>query len=222
MHKLDTVIFDLDGTLLNTIEDIAASVNVTLSRWGRPERTVAEVRDFVGNGLRRTLTLALGEDRPLPEFEEALAFLIRHYEENCLIKTAPYPGILPLLDALKARGYKLGIVSNKTDPAVKHLHSLFFSGTVGAAIGEHPGVRRKPAPDTVFEAMALLGSAPESCIYVGDSEVDLLTARNSGIPCISVLWGFRDKEDMEAVGAEIFCENTADLAEKIEELIHGK
>ncbi|MEY8523543.1 HAD family hydrolase [bacterium 1XD8-76] len=199
MKKYDTVIFDLDGTLMDTLEDLAEAVNEILSRNGYPVRTIREVRRIVGNGLRQTLTLCLPEgtkqevvDRLLPEFAS-------YYQEHCQIKTKPYDGIEDTLRELSARGFKLAIVSNKRDEAVKTLNREYFAEYVRVAIGENEsaGIRKKPAPDTVYQALRELGSSREQAVYVGDSEVDRMTAENAGLPCVSVDWGFRDREELE-------------------------
>ena len=196
MKQYDTVIFDLDGTLMDTLEDLADAVNEILSRNGYPVRTIREVRRIVGNGLRQTLTLCLPEgtkqevvDRLLPEFAS-------YYQENCQIKTKPYEDTLR---GLSARGFKLAIVSNKRDEAVKKLNREYFAEYVRVAIGENEsaGIRKKPAPDTVYQALRELGSSREQAVYVGDSEVDRMTAENAGLPCVSVDWGFRDREELE-------------------------
>ena len=199
MKKYDTVIFDLDGTLMDTLEDLAEAVNEILSRNGYPVRTIREVRRIVGNGLRQTLTLCLPEgtkqevvDRLLPEFAS-------YYQEHCQIKTKPYDGIEDTLRELSTRGFKLAIVSNKRDEAVKTLNREYFAEYVRVAIGENEsaGIRKKPAPDTVYQALRELGSSREQAVYVGDSEVDRMTAENAGLPCVSVDWGFRDREELE-------------------------
>ena len=204
MKKYDTVIFDLDGTLMDTLEDLADAVNEILSRNGYPVRTIREVRRIVGNGLRQTLTLCLPEgtkqevvDRLLPEFAS-------YYQENCQIKTKPYDGIEDTLRGLSARGFKLAIVSNKRDEAVKKLNREYFAEYVRVAIGENEsaGIRKKPAPDTVYQALRELGSSREQAVYVGDSEVDRMTAENAGLPCVSVDWGFRDREELEKLKPE--------------------
>ncbi len=180
-------------------EDLADAVNEILSRNGYPVRTIREVRRIVGNGLRQTLTLCLPEgtkqevvDRLLPEFAS-------YYQENCQIKTKPYDGIEDTLRGLSARGFKLAIVSNKRDEAVKKLNREYFAEYVRVAIGENEsaGIRKKPAPDTVYQALRELGSSREQAVYVGDSEVDRMTAENAGLPCVSVDWGFRDREELE-------------------------
>ncbi len=198
---IDTVIFDLDGTLLNTLDDLADSVNAALQANNLPLRSIEEVRAFVGNGVYNLMVRAVGDEQH-PCFQQAFSDFKEHYASHCLDKTAPYKGIMPLLEVLSIQGYKLAVVSNKFDPAVKKLNEQFFTGLIPVAIGEREGVHKKPAPDSVFAAMEELGSKAESCIYIGDSDVDILTARNAGIPCISVTWGFRDREFLLESGAE--------------------
>jgi len=205
------ILFDLDGTLLNTLQDLYTSTNHVLREFGYPQRTLDEVRRFVGNGARRLFEQAVpaGVDP-----EPALEAFQRWYPNHCQIQTKAYDGIPEALEILKEK-YPLAIVSNKPDPAVKVLCADYFPGIF--ARGESTDCPRKPAPDMVFKAMEAIGV--EKCIYVGDSEVDVLTARNAGVPCLSVLWGFRDKADMEEVGGDVFCEKTADLVKKLEEMI---
>ncbi len=201
------ILFDLDGTLLDTLEDLHDSVNYTLAHFGYPERSREEVRRFLGNGARRLM------DQSVPEGvdgAEAFVFFQNYYRDHCRIKTKPYDGILPALEALKEK-YPVAIVSNKPDVAVKPLCQQYFPGIY--ARGEAPDCPRKPAPDMVYKAMAAIGV--ERCIYVGDSEVDVLTAQNAGVPCLSVLWGFRDREELNN---EFFCEETDELVAKIEEI----
>ncbi len=201
MIVIDTVIFDLDGTLLNTLEDLADSVNAALMQNGLPPRRVQEVRAFVGNGVYNLMVKAVGSESH-PCFAKAFADFKAHYALHCMDKTAPYEGIMPLLRELSEKGYKLAVVSNKFDPAVKALNEQFFAAYIPVAIGERELVRKKPAPDSVFAAMKELGSQAETCIYVGDSDVDLFTAENAGIPCISVTWGFRDLDFLLENGAK--------------------
>ena len=208
------ILFDLDGTLLDTLEDLKDGVNVTMAHFGYPQRSLDEVRRFVGNGARRLLELAVPEGQ---DPEAPLAWFQEYYRAHCQNKTQPYAGIPEALNRLQER-YPIAIVSNKPDLAVKTLCAQYFPGIY--ARGESTECPRKPAPDMVHKAMAELGV--ERCVYVGDSEVDVLTARNAGVPCLSVLWGFRDREEMEAVGGVHFCDETACLAEAIEEIIHGK
>ena len=211
------ILFDLDGTLLSTLEDLHDAVNHTLRLYGCPERTLEEVRQFVGNGAERLIRLALPGREDDPPVAEVLAEYQRYYATHSQIKTRPYDGILQALEQLKKR-YSIAIVSNKPDIAVKPLCRDYFGDVY--ALGESDGCPRKPAPDMVFKAMAEIGV--ETCVYVGDSEVDVVTARNAGVPCLSVLWGFRDREEIEAMGGRNFCESTEELVEKLEELIHGK
>lgn len=201
MEHCDAVIFDLDGTLLNTLEDLADSTNYALAVSGFPPRSLEEIRAFVGNGVGRLIHLAVPAGTP-PEAEaRCLADFRAHYLLNMEHKTAPYPGVLPLLDALSAAGLRLAVVSNKFDGAVKGLCASYFGARIPVAIGESPSVARKPAPDAVLRALAELGTAPGRAVYVGDSDVDLLTARNAGLPCVSVSWGFRDRDFLLAHGA---------------------
>lgn len=202
MSRFDTAIFDLDGTLLDTLQDLADSANYALAVNHMPPRTTDEVRCFVGNGVALLMARAVPEGTP-PEAEaKALADFRAHYINNMEHKTAPYPGIPELLGTLSAAGFHLAVVSNKFDGAVKGLCHNFFPDTIPVAIGESPSVAKKPAPDTVLRAMAELGCDPARAVYIGDSDVDILTAQNAGLPCISVSWGFRDTAFLEAHGAQ--------------------
>lgn len=201
----NTFIFDLDGTLLNTLDDLAASVNYALRTHGMPERTLDEVRSFVGNGVRLLMERAIPEGSANPRFEETFATFRAYYMEHSLDTTRPYDGIPEMIHTLKQRGCRLAVVSNKFYAATQELIRHFFP-EITVAIGEHEaeGIRKKPAPDTVFEALRQLGVGKEKAVYVGDSDVDLQTARNSGLPCISVLWGFRNRDFLLAHGATTF------------------
>ena len=205
-------IFDLDGTLLNTLDDLAASVNYALRTHGMPERTLDEVRSFVGNGVRLLMERAIPEGTDNPRFEETFATFRQYYMDHSLDKTRPYEGIPEMIHALKQRGCRLAVVSNKFYAATQELISHFFP-EITVAIGEHEseGIRKKPAPDTVFEALRQLGVGKENAVYVGDSDVDLQTAHNSGLPCISVLWGFRDRDFLLAHGATTFISQPKEL-----------
>lgn len=209
------ILFDLDGTLFDTLEDLTASVNASMDAFGCPRRSREEVRRFVGNGARRLIVQSLpgGDSR----VDEVLAFYQAHYEAHCRDTAAPYPGIMEALAELR-ENYSLGIVSNKPDGAVKALCGEYFPGIY--ALGESPDCPRKPAPDMLYRAMETLGV--DRCVYVGDSEVDIATARNAGLPCISVCWGFRDEETLTAAGAEVLCREAAALPKMIEEIFHGK
>ena len=211
MSKINTVIFDMDGTVLDTLDDLTDSVNYVLDKFGMPRRTKDEYRRFFGNGIEFALRCAVPDDTPNDVIEEMLPIFKEHYNAHCLDKTKPYDGILELMKELKGRGYKLAIVSNKIDSAVKELNERFFSDYVSVAIGEKDGIKRKPAPDTVLAALDELASSKEEAVYVGDSEVDFQTAQNSGLPCISVLWGFRDKDFLIEQGATTFAETPANV-----------
>ena len=211
-----SVIFDLDGTLLDTLGDLTAAMNRTLTRHDLPERTRQQMRAALGNGARRLMELSVpaGTDGAL--FETLLAEYNADYAANCRIETAPYPGVDALLRQLHAQGRKLAIVSNKPDEAVRALRTEFFADTVPIAVGEKQGIRRKPAPDTLLTAMAQLGAERASTVYVGDSEVDIATARAAGLPCISVLWGFRDRDLLEQAGAQQFAADVGELAKLLD------
>ena len=210
------ILWDLDDTLLDTLEDLLDATNYALRLHGYPERTLGELRRFVGNGAANQIRLSLpaGEEDRL---EAVLADYKSYYTGHCAIKTGPYPGVMAALKTLGEK-YPMAIVSNKPDAAVKSLCASYFPGI--PALGETPDCPRKPAPDMVLRTVEALGA--DRCVYVGDSEVDILTARNAGAICLSVLWGFRDREDLEKAGGRHFCADPAKLTEIIEELIHGK
>ncbi|MCQ2224007.1 MAG: HAD-IIIA family hydrolase [Bacteroidaceae bacterium] len=199
--KYKAIIFDLDGTLTDTLYDLKESTNYALRQMGWPERSLDEVRQFVGNGVRRLMERAVPRDAEEMEFVECFQHFQEHYVEHCQDHTGIYPGIDELLHELKARGYKMAIVSNKMQAGVDELYQTFFSETIDFAIGETAELRRKPFPDMVYAALDNLGVKPEEAVYVGDSEVDMATARNAGLPCISVLWGFRDQDYLREIGA---------------------
>ncbi len=208
------LLFDLDGTLLDTLEDLHDALQYALGRCGYPGTTLAETRRFVGNGARRLMELAVPEGG---DVDRVLAVFQRYYPSHCQIKTKPYDGILEALEEL-GKTFPIAIVSNKPDAAVRPLGDRYFPGIY--ARGERPGCPRKPSPDMVWRTLEDLGA--ETCLYIGDSEVDVLTARNAGVPCLSVLWGFRDRAEIEAAGAERFCQTPETLVETIKEIIHGK
>lgn len=201
----------MDGTLLDTLEDLYRSANAALVQYGFPERTLEEVRQFVGNAARNLMRQAIPQGEENPHFEECLQAFKTHYGEHLNDHTGPYDGILELLEQLSKEGVPMAIVSNKPDFAVRKLKERYFGGLISVAIGESKRVRRKPAPDTVEQAAERLGVRLEDCIYVGDSEVDLLTAKNCGIPCVSVTWGFRSRELLISLGAEHMAEDTEEL-----------
>lgn len=215
---IDTVIFDMDGTVLNTLEDLTVSVNHVLRQFGYPECTEKECRAYFGNGIRHALECALQEDISENTMEKMLLLFRTHYNEHCLDRTRPYDGIPALMRRLKRDGFKMAIVSNKIDSAVKELNNRFFADHVSVAIGERQGIKRKPAPDTVLAALAELESTRERSVYIGDSEVDHLTAVNSGLPCISVLWGFRDRDFLIEHGASVFAKTPDEIIDRIHEI----
>lgn len=208
----ETVLFDLDGTLLDTLEDLADATNAALAAFGLPPRTVDEVRRFVGNGVRRLMERAVPGGAAHPRFEEILACFKEYYAAHCQEKTRPYPGILPLLERLQGAGAKVAVISNKFDGAVKQLADSYFGPRVDLAVGEKPGVRKKPAPDAVLEALRQLGARAETAVYIGDSDVDVATARNAGLAGIAVSWGFRSRQELEAAGAARIAPDPARLA----------
>ncbi len=209
----EAVIFDLDGTLLNTLGDLTDSVNTALEKYNLPICSMEEVQSFVGNGLRNLMIQAVEEGEEFPQFEELFAFFKEYYRTHCNIKTAPYEGILELMKELKGRNIKMAIVSNKIDSGVKELNEKFFKEFTEAAIGEREGVVRKPAPDSVNEAIRILGVEKEHALYVGDSDVDILTAKNADVRCVSVTWGFRDEKFLMENGAGIMINRPLELLE---------
>lgn len=203
----NTYIFDLDGTLLSTLADLAASCNYALTSNCMPERTIDEVRRFVGNGVKKLMERAVPGGLDNPAFDKTYADFRQHYMQHNLDTTCPYDGVMELLHELKRRGKKVAVVSNKFYAATQELCRHFFGDElVPVAIGEREDIRKKPAPDTVIEAMKQLGVTAEGAVYIGDSDVDIETACNSGMPCISVLWGFRDKDFLLAHGATTLVE----------------
>ena len=211
--RYNTIVFDLDGTLLNTLEDLCDSVNVIMERFGWKTHSLEEIRRFVGNGIGKLMERATPDGRENPQFEEAFEAFRAYYTDHCQIKTRAYDGVVDLMNELKENGAKLAIVSNKNDAAVKELNEIYFSGCVSAAIGEVEGRQRKPAPDEVYAALEELGSTKDEAVYIGDSEVDYATTCASGLPCVLVSWGFRDKELLESFDAEKVVDNVKDLRE---------
>lgn len=214
--KYNTVIFDLDGTLLNTLEDLGDSVNFALKSFGYPTRTYEEVRSFVGNGVKDLVTKAVPNGTDEDTILKCLQVFKDHYKTNMQNKTAPYNGIMNLLEELNSRGIKLGIVSNKYDFGVKNLNKYYFKDLIPVAIGEREGIRKKPAPDTVLTAMKELGSQRETSLYVGDSGSDMITAQNAGMKSIGVTWGFRDADSLRESGADFLVDSPEQLLNIIE------
>ncbi|MBE7007688.1 MAG: HAD family hydrolase [Ruminococcaceae bacterium] len=206
-----TILFDMDGTVLDTLYDLWASTNEVLREMGYPERTMEEIRSYVGNGARNQLRRALGEGCAEEAVDRALALYQPYYAAHCREHTKPYDGVLELLRALDAAGKNLAVVSNKPDRAVKLLNTEHFGALVPVAIGETPERRRKPEPDTVFAALDALGASKDGAVYVGDSEVDVATAKNAGLPLIAVSWGFRARAALRAAGAETIADTPAEV-----------
>lgn len=204
------ILFDLDGTLLETLADLTDAVNHTLRQYGCPERTMEQIREAIGNGARKLIQLSLPGAENDPPVDEVLAAYQQYYKEHCQVKTRPYEGVLETLAVLRNR-YPVAIVSNKPDTAVKVLCADYFGDVY--ALGETADCPRKPAPDMLYKAMKELGV--DTCIYVGDSDVDVVTAKNAGVPCLSVLWGFRDRECIAAAGGANFCDDPKKLAETL-------
>ena len=209
----NTYIFDLDGTLLDTLTDLTASCNYALRTHGMPEHSIDDVRRFVGNGVRKLMERAIPEGEANPDFEATFATFREHYMHHSLDTTKPYPAIMETLAELKARGCRLAVVSNKMMAATVELCKHFFPDTIEVAIGENEaeGICKKPAPDTVYAALRKLGVSKDDAVYVGDSDVDIQTAANSGLPCISVLWGFRDRDFLIQHGAKTFISAPSEL-----------
>lgn len=209
------IIFDLDGTLLNTAKDLEVALNYALRAHGFPEKNEAETLALLGNGIDVLVAGAIPGGRQNPDFDPAYATFKTYYSAHLNDYTAPYPGIIPLLQELQRRNIKMGIVSNKFDEGVKALAAKFFGGLIDYAQGVSDTVKKKPAPDAVFALIAAQDAAAEPNIYVGDSEVDIETARNAGLPCISVSWGFRTRQALQQIGAEIIIDRPEELLEHI-------
>ena len=207
----EVILFDLDGTLLDTLDDLHASVNAALAAFSYPKRTREEVRAFVGNGIAKLIERAIGSRTS--DFNEVLQAFKTHYFANCMVKTKPYEGITELLQTLKGKGVKAAVVSNKADAAVQTLSKAYFGDLLCMSVGEDEarGIRKKPAPDTLLQVLKSLGIERSKAIYVGDSEVDIQTAQNAGVKCISVTWGFKDKEFLIKNGGEIFADSAEEL-----------
>jgi len=208
---ITTVIFDLDGTLLNTLQDLVDSVNFSLYAHNFPKRTLSEIRMFLGNGYKYLISHAVPENTPESKIAEVSDTFKSYYQEHCLDTTKPYAGIREMLQELKKKGIKMAIVSNKGNDAVQELTQRFFEELIPIAVGESAKVRRKPSPDTVWAAMQQLGSEKSESVYVGDSEVDFETAKNAGIPCISCSWGFRDESFLQKIGVTTIIHQPAEL-----------
>ena len=216
MNKINTIIFDLDGTLLDTLDDLSNSVNYALNKCNMPERSQKEIRSFLGNGIANLMRHSVPTGTKEEDFEHAFQTFRNHYVDHCLDLTKPYEGIMPLLHNLKEKGIKMAIVSNKLHPAVQELNNRFFKEYIASAVGESATVRRKPNPDAVIAALKELDSKKDVALYVGDSEVDLATARNADMACVCVTWGFRDKEELLKLQPDFLIDKPMDLLKIIE------
>lgn len=215
MNCYKLIIFDMDGTILDTLDDLTDALNYALARKGYPLRGRREVRRFLGNGIRRLVTLGVPEGTVEKDIQETVDIFMEYYKVHCADRTCPYPGIPRLLERLRREGRRTAVVSNKADVAVQELCRQYFPGLMDYAVGEKPGVRRKPYPDTVLAALEELGVSAAEAVYVGDSEVDLETARNAGMDVIAVTWGFRDRDWLLKWGAETLADDTEELMQKL-------
>lgn len=214
--KYTIAIFDLDGTILNTLEDLADSTNYALKTCGYPERTMDEVRQFVGNGIRKLMERAVPEETPVEEIDRVHETFTAHYKVHCADKTRPYDGIMELLQNLKKDGCKLAVVSNKADYGVQELCKQYFDGVFDFAVGEREGIRKKPAPDSVNEVLKTLECSRDRAVYIGDSDVDIQTAANAQMDHIIVEWGFRDVQFLISQGAKVLVEKPEEILEIVE------
>ena len=216
MKPLKAVLFDLDGTLLDTLDDLCDAVNFALAEEGYPTRTREEVRRFVGNGVESLMRQAVPAGTKDERMYEALSIFRDDYEKRNRNRTRPYDGIPALLATLRERGILIGVVSNKYDAAVRALCEYYFPALIDLSVGERADLKRKPAPDAVLYAMERLGVCADECVYVGDSEGDIITAENAGVRCISVLWGLRDRDVLVAAGARVSVEDARGLLAALE------
>jgi phosphoglycolate phosphatase len=222
MYQYDAVLFDMDGTLLNTLDDLTAAVNHTLRQYQYPTHTADEVREAVGNGVRRLIERLLPGGAADPHMEAALASFKHYYTEHCDVQTRPYAGVLEAVTALHEAGLKLAIVSNKNDEAVRALARTYFGTLVDVAIGGQEGVPRKPAPQMPHAALSALGAEPERTLFVGDSDVDMETAQNAGLDCMLVSWGFRDAAALAALKPRFLVADPAEMPALILQPVEGE
>lgn len=205
------VVFDLDGTLLNTLTDLAASCNRALREMGLPEHTEEKICQFIGNGARLLCHRCVGLDQPEEVADRCLQLFQADYNQHMNDHTAPYPGIMEMLRALKDAGIRRAVVSNKYDAATRAICARYFGDLIDLSIGEGNGITKKPCPDGTWKALELLGVTPEEALYMGDSNTDVETAHNAGLPCVGVTWGFRSRQVLEMAGAESIIDAPADL-----------
>ena len=209
--KLKAVIFDLDGTILDTLGDLSNSVNFALQQNSLPLRSIDEVRAFVGNGIRLLIERAVPEGTDEETLNKCFDAFKAHYKENSAVLTKAYDGIPEVLSELSAMGLKTAVVSNKADFAVQILVEEYFKGLFQYSVGEREGIRRKPYPDSVFSVIETFGVNKDECIYIGDSEVDIETAKNAGIKCICVTWGFREKEFLQSLSPDYMADTPKEI-----------
>lgn len=215
MRKRNTIIFDMDGTLLNTLDDIADSLNYSLEQCGYPVHVVDNIRKMIGGGASILLERAAPKEISAGAMEELKVVFLEHYFANSNNKTDLYDGIRPLVSRLAEEGFQMGIVSNKGDKAVKELSQFYFQDEMKMSLGERADIKRKPAPDALLLAMDMMGVKPDECIYIGDSEVDAQFSINAGVPCIIVTWGFRDREELLSVKPNAIVDTVDELYEEI-------
>ncbi|MBQ7119609.1 MAG: HAD family hydrolase [Oscillospiraceae bacterium] len=215
---IKAVLFDLDGTLLNTLSDLTDSVNFMLENFGFPTHSEQKIRSIVGHGVKNLISRALPPDASEELFEKALSTYKAHYETNQINKTAPYAGIPAMLRELKSRGIKLAIVSNKHNEATQFLSRHYFGDLIDFTIGNCDFLEKKPAPDMANYVLDKLDISKNEAVFAGDAETDILTAKNAGLPCITVTWGFRDRDELIGSGAEIFVDEPKDFISVIENL----
>ena len=209
--KYQAVIFDLDGTLVDTLDDLRVSVNHALAQQGFPSRTRAEIRAFVGNGIRKLIERSVPQGTSAAAIEACLVAFRAHYYTHACVQTRPYDGMPAVLDALRAAGVKTAVVTNKAEPAALEVVRHYFGDAFGLTIGQREDLPRKPAPDGVFLALEALGVPASEAVFVGDSQVDCATARNAGLPCIGAAWGFRGRAVLEAEGVQMIADHPIEL-----------
>lgn len=214
--QFNSVVFDLDGTLLDTLGDLRDSVNFALEKNNLPKRSTQEIRSFVGNGIRLLIERSVPDNTPIETVDKCFSDFKEYYKNHSAILTKAYDGVIDLLITLKEKGVKIAVVSNKADFAVKTLMEDYFSGLYDCAYGERAGVERKPAPDSVFGAIKEMNADSDNTVYIGDSEVDVETSKNANLPCIAVTWGFRDKKVLESLNPEYIVDSPSDILNIIE------
>lgn len=215
MKKYKLAVFDMDGTILDTLADLHLSVNHILVEAGFPERSLEEVRQFVGNGIHKLIERAVPEGTSEEKIDELFENMLAYYKDHCTEHTAPYEGIPELIDTLKAGGIKVAVVSNKAHTAVQKLCEQYFKGQFMVAVGDRPGALRKPAPDSVNAVLTELGVNREDAVYIGDSDVDVQTAKNANMDCIGVDWGFRGEKFLRSYGCDNIVFSPKEIAEQL-------